>query len=246
MINVSNSKSGFSPYYVIPIIFSVVLHWGFFAVAEDIEKFKPKTYGSSRVEIKTLPPKPVPEPVIPEPAPKPKPKPHKPVAKPKPNTAAVSKPKKAAKPVFGVTDTSVTNGNSGVSVRVGNTLNKEMEKKFTKPKKVAALAPAPLQRKPAKAIPLYELTETPSFKKKVEPKYPDEVRRDGIEGTVQLEVSISSKGKVYKVKVLKAPNRKLAMAAIRAVKQSVFNPGRIGQKAVPVKLKIPYRFVLSS
>ena len=102
------------------------------------------------------------------------------------------------------------------------------------------------QKKRVKPVPVYELSTAPSFKKKVEPKYPEEARRAGVEGTVQLEVLIDEEGKVRKIRVLKTPGFGLDRAAITAASESRFHPGVIGGKAVPVKIKIPYRFVLDS
>ena len=97
-----------------------------------------------------------------------------------------------------------------------------------------------------KPVPVYELSKAPTFKSKVEPKYPDQARRAGIEGTVQLEILIDEHGRVRKVKVLKSPGHGLERAAIAAVSKSKFHPGVINGKAVPVKIKIPYRFVLDA
>ena len=95
-------------------------------------------------------------------------------------------------------------------------------------------------------MPVFELTKAPSFRKKIEPKYPEEARRKEIEGVVQLEVFIDARGKVRKVRVLKTPGHGLDRAAIAALSKSSFNPGMMGKKAVPVKITIPYRFVLDS
>ena len=99
-------------------------------------------------------------------------------------------------------------------------------------------------KKKISPIPVYELTQAPTFKNKVEPKYPESAKSEGIQGTVQLEVLIDEKGRVRKVRVLKSPGHDLDKAAIAALSKSTFNPGYMGGKAVPVKIKIPYRFVL--
>ncbi|RJO67041.1 MAG: energy transducer TonB [Myxococcales bacterium] len=141
-----------------------------------------------------------------------------------------------------MTGDSVANGETNVAVRVGNTLQKEMEKEYTNPDAVKALPPSePPAKKP---VPVYELTRVPAFKVQIKPDYPAEARRNEIEGVVELEVLISETGKVLKVRVLKSLGYGLDEAAVAAVKKSEFLPGLKGKEAVPVKLRIPYRFVL--
>ena len=94
-------------------------------------------------------------------------------------------------------------------------------------------------------MPTYELTEAPSFRDKVEPVYPPEERARGIEGTVRLEVLIDARGKVRRVRVLEAPSKALALAAVAALKESRFRPGMIQDTPVPVRVNIPYRFLLN-
>ncbi len=251
-----------------PLLMSFVAHIGFFYATDDLAKAARPSHGTSRVEFRTKvsvkppPPKPRPKEIETH-KPKPKIKPKVKLVKahaPKSNTQKVPPPDappkepKTAKPVFGVTADSVTDMGGGVSVRLGNTLAVEMENKYTKPEKVAPLRPAPTKQPPSsskpkksmKPVPVYKLTKAPSFKKKIKPKYPEQARQAGVEGTVQLEVLIDEKGKVCKVRVLKPLGHGLDRAAISAVSKSVFHPGIVSGKAVPVKIKIPYKFVLDS
>jgi protein TonB len=242
---------------------SMLLHLAFIVSTEGWTKAQQTNYGSSKIEFKVkTPPPPKPPKVVelPKPIQKPKPVPRKAVIEPKrkapPPTAKANTEQPpsrepndaAAKPVFGVTADSVVANGGGVAVRVGNTLNKAMEHKFTEPKQVSALptAPAvPSLRRPPKPVPSYTLTRSPSFKLKVEPVYPEDERDKGVEGTVQLEVLIDAKGSVRKVRVLKTPSRALAQAAVVALSKSRFVPGYVDLTPVAVKLKIPYRFVLN-
>ena len=267
MLRVTTTREHRSIIWIPVIIATVAMHLGFFYAGVNWAESKPRTpYESSRVEFRALPPtpEPIPEPVV-ETEKIELPPPEIKVAKktrprtPKPNTSTPEPPaeqpdSEPAKAVFGVTADSVTNSGSSVAVRVGNTLAKEMEKAFTKPKNIGALHPAPMGpvappqpvKKPIKPVPVYELSKAPTFKHKIEPKYPDRARREGIEGTVHLEILIDEKGRVRKVKVLKSPGHGLERAAISAVSKSKFNPGVINGKAVAVKIKIPYRFVLDA
>ncbi len=267
MIHVHTAKEKRQfPFLWVTLAISLISHVVLFHSADDIAQSAKKNHGTSRVEFRarapkkppTAKPKPPPtKPPVEKPKPRPKPKlaESKRPRTPKPNTEQPppeALPAEPAKQVFGASSSSVTNGESGVSIRVGNTLAKEMERDFTKPKEVAPLPPAPPPKaapptkKRPKPVPVYELSKAPSFKKKIEPKYPEEARRAGVEGTVQLEVLIDEKGKVQKIRVLKNPGFGLDRAAIAAASKSRFHPGIVGGKAVPVKIKIPYRFVLDS
>ena len=239
---------------------SMLLHLAFIVSTAGWTKTQQTNYGSSKIEFKVKTPEPPKVVDLPKPVQKPKPVPTKTVIKPKrkapPPKAQAPKanteqppaqePTDApAKPVFGVTADSVVADGGGVAVRVGNTLQKSMEHKFTEPMQVSALPAAPTRRKPPKPVPNYTLTRSPSFELKVEPVYPEGERDRGVEGTVQLEVLIDARGAVRKVRVLKTPSRALAQAAVMALRKSRFAPGYVDLTPVAVKLKIPYRFVLN-
>ena len=272
-IEIKNSRR-IKWFWVLFVLCSAMVHITAFILMNDWAEATPRThYEGGTVEINYMEeiPLPDPEPVTeiesqkaPEPVAE---LPEKVVVKKrtfKSNRKQQSTPTDAnsedAKPVFGATAESVGNHQSNVSVRVGNTLAKEMEKTFVKPSKVKEItAPptpagaveqvakkAPEKKKRISPVPVYELSSAPSFSNKVEPQYPDEAKRKEIEGVVQLEVLIDENGKVRKVKVLKSPGYGLERAAIVALTKSRFKPGIMNGKAVPVRIKIPYRFVLSA
>ncbi len=245
-ISVTSPKRSF---IWLPLIVSLGLHVGFLWVGEYVPAAAPPPPGPSRVTLIAPPPPPDAPPEIKpvEAPPKPKPKPKLPTRPPRANRQ--TPPPKAdtppPPPVFGVTKESVAEGTGTVAVRVGNTLEKTME---TKPTPVEAVAPLPATKakgQPA-PVPLYELSRTPSFKYKVEPLYPPELRREGEEGFVELRVLIGVDGRVKRIKVLKASHRQLARAAVKAAKQSRFVPGYKGDTPVPVQIVIPYRFLLDA
>ncbi|MDJ0765857.1 MAG: TonB family protein [Myxococcota bacterium] len=273
MLRITTTKEKFSLIWIPVCLVTVSLHLGLFFAGISWTDDNPQVpYDSSQIAFRTIPsvPKPTLQPEIaPEEIALPTPEKKQQIKtvkekgrlKPKPNNSKPAPqpeqlPDVPVKPVFGVTANSVTNGNSGVAVvRVGNTLAKEMETAFTKPQDVSALPPTPngpridphpvkKEKKSIVPIPVYELSQVPTFKSRVEPQYPDQARRDGIEGTVQLEILIDENGRVRKVKVIKTPGYGLEKAAIVAVSKSRFNPGVINGKAVPVKIKIPYKFML--
>ena len=81
--------------------------------------------------------------------------------------------------------------------------------------------------------------------KKVAPAYPEEAKKEKIQGAVVLEVTIGVDGKVLAAKASKSPDERLAKAAIEAVKQWEFEPTRDGKgKALQVKSSITVNFRL--
>ncbi len=66
----------------------------------------------------------------------------------------------------------------------------------------------------------------PEVTNKVNPKYPDETRKEGVSGTVVLDAVINSAGGVDGVSVLEDPDPRLSAAAADAVRQWQFEPAR--------------------
>jgi TonB family protein len=83
----------------------------------------------------------------------------------------------------------------------------------------------------------------PKLIKKIDPVYPEEARKEGIEGVVILEATADSYGRVQKVKVLR-PVAELNQAAIDAVKQWVYEPMIIDGEPVGVIFTVTCRFKL--
>jgi TonB family protein len=83
----------------------------------------------------------------------------------------------------------------------------------------------------------------PQLIKKVEPVYPEEARKAGIEGTVILEAMTDARGNVARVKVLKSIPE-LDQAAINALKQWKYEPTFIDGKPTPVVFTVTIRFQL--
>ena len=85
----------------------------------------------------------------------------------------------------------------------------------------------------------------PKLIKKVEPVYPDEARKAGIEGAVTVEATTDDRGLVKEVKVLKSIPE-LDQAAVDAVKQWVYEPMIIDGKPFGVVFTITCRFSLKN
>ncbi len=87
------------------------------------------------------------------------------------------------------------------------------------------------------AIPLYR--ENPS------PKYPRIARRRGYQGTVVIEALVNREGKVEDLRLFHSSGyRVLDRAAMKSVKNWLFEPGRRGDEEVEMWVKIPVRFQL--
>ncbi|MBU0992826.1 MAG: TonB family protein [Proteobacteria bacterium] len=194
--------------------------------------------------------------IIPEPQPKPEEKKteiktepeKKPVVKPaeikKANPLPVSHIRKenakpvnpeTVKPVFGVTEETLTeSADSGIGVRVGNTLMKEQEKEVTPKERVRSY----------ETIPVFDLTSLPVFKKRVMPVYPEQLEKEEIEGEVLLEVTIDEKGVVVDATIKRSDHELFSKAAIDAMLSSSFEPGIQNGQPVATKIDIPVKFIL--
>ncbi|MCB2204958.1 energy transducer TonB [bacterium] len=75
--------------------------------------------------------------------------------------------------------------------------------------------------------------------------YPKEAHEAGIEGTVIVEVLVSEQGKVDDCKVKRSPNDLLSEAALKAMREVTFNPGRSADKPVKCIVFVPVKFKLA-
>ncbi len=75
-------------------------------------------------------------------------------------------------------------------------------------------------------------------------KYPEEAKRNGVEGKVFIQAFIDETGNVVEAKVIKGVGHGLDEAALEAVKQTKFTPGKQKGKPVKVQVSIPIVFKL--
>lgn len=169
------------------------------------------------IEVEILQPEPEPPPPPPEPE-----KPPEPEEMPEEVTDLSTVPSQEIRDTFGLTPDSVSIEGE-FEARVGTTLMKEPEPEY---------------------VPLPAVSALPSFDVKVEPVYPDEARRAGLEGLVILEVGIDANGRVYDAVVVQPAGHGFDEAAVQAMKKSSFHPARRGNEPVAVRLRIPVRFTL--
>jgi protein TonB len=105
---------------------------------------------------------------------------------------------------------------------------------------------APINPPPVEEIqPLFRLTRQPKPLGKIEPVYPASERRAGLQASVVAEVTIDSQGNIQNVRILKSAGNAFDAAVIEALRKSTFAPGYIGDKAVPVRFQVPFRFSLN-
>jgi len=79
----------------------------------------------------------------------------------------------------------------------------------------------------------------------VEPEYPPEARAKGIQGPVVLDVQVEGDGRVGSVNVVSG-DPALSEAAVRAVKQWVYQPFSVNGKPVERQTRVTIRFTQSS
>ena len=89
------------------------------------------------------------------------------------------------------------------------------------------------------------LTRIPGPLRKIEAAYPPSERRAGIQSYVLAEVVIDAQGKVQNVNIIKSGGKAFDITVIDALNHSAFSPGYIGDKAVSVRIVIPFRFNLN-
>ncbi len=73
-------------------------------------------------------------------------------------------------------------------------------------------------------------------------KYPADMAKQKLQGVVKLEFTVDANGRVQNPKVIESPHRSFEAAALAAIKQWKFEPGRRGGQKVPMKMRLPMRF----
>lgn len=85
----------------------------------------------------------------------------------------------------------------------------------------------------------------PKLIKKVNPLYPEEARKAGIQGDVVLEAKIDTYGRVEKIRILKSDNELLNEAAVDALKQWIYEPFIKEGKPAKAEFTVTIKFKLS-
>jgi|GEM_PF-1980283 len=88
------------------------------------------------------------------------------------------------------------------------------------------------------------ISQMPKILKEVKPKYPEEARRFGIEGSVILILEIDEKGNVSSATIVKKMGYGMDEAALQAAHLLKFSPAFAGNTPVRVKIKYTFTFIL--
>jgi protein TonB len=85
----------------------------------------------------------------------------------------------------------------------------------------------------------------PRYSENSPPAYPPMARKRGYEGRVILEVFVKTDGRVGDLRVFESSRHKLLdHAAVKAVKEWLFEPGRKGEETVAMWVRVPLDFRL--
>jgi protein TonB len=151
--------------------------------------------------------------------------------------AAEEKPAPEPRPL-GVTPSSVAPGGGGPSVPLGSG-DGQAGGRGTAPA-TGAKSAASTTRAQVAAPPT--LRTRPRLLREHKVRYPEEARRQGIEGTVTLDVLVGEDGRVREAKVISGPGFGLNEAAQRALMRFEFAPA-VYSDGRPRAHRIVYRYV---
>ena len=101
----------------------------------------------------------------------------------------------------------------------------------------------PDKAEPDRVMELSPLAAAGSLLHRVEPEYPEEARRQQLQGAVVLEVHIAADGTVQDVQVMSGPEQ-LAAPSINAVKQWRFRPRALNGRPVEMQTTVTLSFKL--
>lgn len=199
-------------------IFVVVLHFGSTVLPSA-------TIEQDRVQIIQVA---QPVPAIQQVKPVPKPSP----PRPDPDQPTPALPLKGAPQpsVFGLSEAATSQGGDMV-VATGNTLMKQADSVVQRPSLPISAVPKQLDKQPAAL-------------NQVIPEYPAWAEEQGVTATVQLQVTIDGKGQVQSVSVVRSGGNDFTRNAIKAVKETRFQPYIKEGVALPAQFLFTYHFTL--
>lgn len=160
---------------------------------------------------------------------------------PRPNREQPKPSAEPPKPVFGITMESTVEGDSSVSVPVGNTTMIDPRKSAPHTSPPPPLQPAARrgETQPVSELYIKELPYIDNEKCQRSVPYPEEAFQLGIEGEVLLRVELDEKGQVRDIKVTKGVGHGLDQAAIHALKHKCKFTPAIATDGKPVPYVIP-------
>lgn len=93
-------------------------------------------------------------------------------------------------------------------------------------------------------VPIARLTKIPTFSRRVEPVYPENERVLGKETVVLAEIDLDEKGSIIEIRIINSGGKAFDQAVENALKKSQLTPGYTKDRAVPVRVQIPFAFKL--
>jgi protein TonB len=228
---------------------AVLLHLGIGASLASVRRPDTTALRNVEMEVNELPPPPPPPPPPPEPEP-PAPPPKQPriamrrpvttpppeAPKPPPSEAPDPPKDEPTPPTFGVTLDSTVTGDSSMAVPVGDTVGTNDRT----PRKAVA-APAPPGPPVFAPVPENYIAEYPKLIHEVKRDMPPEARRLGVEGAVDLRVSLDRHGVVRAVRVVRKAGYGMDEVAQKALYEFKFSPA-IDKNGQPADFVIAYRY----
>ncbi|MGE3975942.1 MAG: energy transducer TonB [Bdellovibrionales bacterium] len=199
-----------------PVLTSTLIHGSFLLLLALILLWKPRTRFVTDLEVFEVP-----------------------VQSTQPLTIEEAKPKlqeeTPRKAIFGVTKKSHTDSTSDIALKAGNTVAKTPDLEKLNPEDETAL-PIPTDE--------FLVSDMPKLKSEVRIPYPTEAKQAGIQGPVVLNLLIDATGSVREVQLVQGPGYGLNEAALEALKQFKFEPAKVQNNPVAVRIRYTYRFVL--
>ncbi len=89
-----------------------------------------------------------------------------------------------------------------------------------------------------------QVEKLPEFKSGEKPSYPEEAKKNGIEGKVFMKVLVDKEGLPKKAIVIKSDNAIFNQSATEAAMKSKFSPALQNGKPIAVWIVLPYKFAL--
>jgi len=89
-----------------------------------------------------------------------------------------------------------------------------------------------------------DLDEKPNPMVRIAPVYPPKLKRTGIQGKVWLVFIVDENGNISRARVVESAHPDFSKAALEAINQWKFEPGKRGGKAVKTRVRIPLSFSL--
>lgn len=90
-----------------------------------------------------------------------------------------------------------------------------------------------------------KLDRPPRARSQPAPIYPDDLRKNGDEGTVVVEFLVDKEGNVYNPVVLRASHPGFIDSAVRAIARWKFEPGQSRGRRVRFRMSVPLMFTIA-